>query len=324
MPKVSVIIPIYGVEKYIEKCARSLFEQTLEDIEFIFVDDCTPDKSVEILNNVISSYPNRSAQVRIVKHETNKGLPFARNTGLSYATGDYIIHCDSDDWVDLEMYETLYNKAVDNNADIVWCDYYRASESSNIVVTQRTLENKEDHIKAILRNKVLASTCNSLVKRDLYNPEIEFSKYNMLEDFVLMTQLYYLSDKIAYINKPLYYYRINLTSICKSFSEEKVLSNFQGAIDNTQFVHTFLKSKGFKNLEEYSIRGKIMIKNILLPLLGQTKYQKLWLNTYPEVNCQILLGKEFEAKVYIEMLLLILYRIIPNAIFKKIAMHFSR
>lgn len=324
MPKVSVIIPVYGVEKYIEKCARSLFEQTLEDIEFIFVDDCTPDKSVEILNNVISSYPNRSAQVKIVKHETNKGLPFARKTGLSYATGDYIIHCDSDDWVEPQMYEALYNKAIDENADIVWCDYYRASETSNIATPQRTLENKEDHIKEILRNKVLASTCNSLVKRDLYNHNIEFSKYNMLEDFVLMTQLYYLSNKIAYINKPLYYYRINLTSICKSFSETKVLSNFQNAIDNTQFVHTFLKSKGFKNLEEYSIRGKIMIKNILLPLLGQTKYQKLWLNTYPEVNCQILIGKEFEAKVYIEMLILIFYRIIPNAVFKKIAIHFSR
>ena len=146
----------------------------------------------------------------------------------------------------------------------------------------------------------------------------------MLEDFVLMTQLYYLSDKIAYINKPLYYYRINLTSICKSISEAKVLSNFQSAIANTTFVHSFLKSNGMDNLDKYTIKGKIMIKNLLLPLLGQTKYQKLWINTYPEVNRQILLGKEFEAKVYIEMLILIFYRIIPNAVFKKIAMHFSR
>ena len=324
MPKVSVIVPVYGVEKYIERCARSLFEQTLDDIEFIFVDDCTPDNSISVLKNVIKSYPGISAKIRIINHDKNKGLPTARKTGVSYATGDFIIHCDSDDWVEPQMYEALYNKAIADNADIVWCDYFRASESDNIVTPQRTLEDKIDHIKAFLRNKIIASTCNSLVKRELYNNGIKFSKSNMLEDLVIMTQLYFYSNKIAYLNEPLYYYRINLTSICKSFTEAKVLSNFQNAIDNTTFVHSFLKSKGFKDLDEYSIRGKIMIKNILLPLLGQTKYQKLWLNTYPEVNRQILIGKEFEMKVYFEMLILLFHRIIPNFIFRKIALHFSR
>lgn len=323
MPKVSVIIPVYGVEQYIERCARSLFEQTLDDIEYIFVDDCTPDNSIKILNSIIELY-QKSNQVRIVKHENNKGLPSARKTGVSYATGEYIIHCDSDDWVEPQMYETLYNKAISENADIVWCDYFRASESDNIVTPQRTLEDKIDHIRAFLRNKIIASTCNSLVKRELYSNSIEFSKYNMLEDQVLMTQLYFYSKKIVYINKPLYYYRINLTSICKSFSEAKILSNFQNAIDNTTFVTSFLKSNGFEDLDEYSLRSKIMIKNILLPLLGQTKYQKLWLNTYPEVNHQILLGKEFELKVFIEMLILVSYRIVPNFIFRKIALFFSR
>ena len=82
MPKVSVIIPVYGVEKYIERCARSLFEQTLEDMEFIFVNDCTKDNSIDILLRVIDEYPKRKSQVHILNHEFNKGLPVARQTGI--------------------------------------------------------------------------------------------------------------------------------------------------------------------------------------------------------------------------------------------------
>ena len=122
MPKVSVIVPVYGVEKYIERCDRSLFEQTLEDIEFIFVDDCTPDKSIEILKNVLEDYPLRKKQVLIISHEKNMGLPIARQSGLKVASGDYIIHCDSDDWVDTTMYEKMYNKAIEDGSDVVVCD----------------------------------------------------------------------------------------------------------------------------------------------------------------------------------------------------------
>mgnify|MGYP000541624267 CR=1 FL=1 len=111
-PLVSVIVPIYGVEPYIEKCARSLFEQSLENMVFIFVNDCTPDKSVEILRQVIEDYPRRYLQIQIIEHEENRGLAMARNSGLLIAKGEYIIHCDSDDWVELDMYEEMYEKAM--------------------------------------------------------------------------------------------------------------------------------------------------------------------------------------------------------------------
>lgn len=101
MPKVSVIIPVYGVEKYIERCVRSLFEQTLDDIEYIFVDDCCLDRSIEILDNVIKEYPNRRTDIKIVHHKENKGLAQARQSGIKVATGEYFVHCDSDDWVTL-------------------------------------------------------------------------------------------------------------------------------------------------------------------------------------------------------------------------------
>ena len=105
MPKVSIIIPVYGVEKYIERCARSLFEQTLDDIEYLFIDDCTPDKSVEILKRVLEEYPHRKSQVVIHRMEQNSGQAKVREWGMQNATGEYVIHCDSDDWVDIHMYE---------------------------------------------------------------------------------------------------------------------------------------------------------------------------------------------------------------------------
>ena len=119
--KVSVIIPVYNVEQYIERCARSLFEQTLDDIEYIFVNDCTPDKSMEVLARVLDDYPARKRQVSIINMPVNGGLPKVRRAGVEAATGDYIIHCDSDDWVDVTMYEKMWKKAVEGEYDMVLC-----------------------------------------------------------------------------------------------------------------------------------------------------------------------------------------------------------
>ena len=137
---VSVCIPVYGVEKYIERCARSLFEQTMTDgIEFIFVNDCTNDRSIEILEQILSEYPQRKNQVKIIHHDTNQGLTGARNTALKYAQGEYIIHCDSDDWVDIKMYENMYNKAIETDADMVYCDYKLESSKTQNVCLKSTL-----------------------------------------------------------------------------------------------------------------------------------------------------------------------------------------
>ena len=95
--KVSVIIPIYGVEKFIGRCAKTLMQQTLKEVEYIFVNDATPDCSMKVLQEVLARYPERQNSVVVAVHETNKGLPAARNTGLQMAQGEYIFHCDSDD-----------------------------------------------------------------------------------------------------------------------------------------------------------------------------------------------------------------------------------
>ena len=98
--KITVITPVYKVEKYVEKCCRSLFGQPIKDVEFVFVDDNSPDKSVDIINNVLAEYPHRKEHVKIIRHQINCGVAYARNTGLENASGSYIAFVDSDDYLE--------------------------------------------------------------------------------------------------------------------------------------------------------------------------------------------------------------------------------
>ena len=149
MPKVSILVPVYGVEKYIERCARSLSEQTLDDIEFIFVDDCTPDKSIEILRSIIEEYRPRFAEnwytVRIERH------------GVKLATCDYIIHCASDDWVDVTMYEKMYNKAIEEGSDVVVYDFCKTNgeDKRSINLGAHTMDIKTVILNCLLQRHSL-------------------------------------------------------------------------------------------------------------------------------------------------------------------------
>lgn len=209
MINISVIIPIYGVEKYIERCARSLFEQTMADgIEFIFVNDCTPDKSIEILEKVLDNYPNRKSQTIIIHNEQNGGLAAARLAGLKKAQGKYIIHCDSDDYVDVSIYEKLYNKAIETNADIVVCDFCVYYKKKHLHKKQIIKCQKEDFIKQLFCNELHNSTCNKLIKSDLYHKvsPMYIPGLNMLEDKLAITRLAYFADTIVHVPEPLYHY----------------------------------------------------------------------------------------------------------------------
>ncbi|MBO5722594.1 MAG: glycosyltransferase family 2 protein, partial [Lentisphaeria bacterium] len=223
-----VCIPVYGVEKYIERCARSLFEQTMsEGIEFIFVNDCTKDKSIEILEQVLSEYPQRKDQVKIIHHEKNGGLVAARNTGLEHATGDYIIHCDSDDWVDLNMYETMYNKAIKTNADMVYCDFYESDGKISQKVSKQGHCTLNEFINELLFKVNNRSLCDKLFKKEIaldYNwlcPE----HIVMGEDLLRVIQMVQRCHAISHISEPLYFYRCNLSSVTKAKWKKSILKS---------------------------------------------------------------------------------------------------
>lgn len=209
MPKISVIIPIFGVEKYIEKCAKSLFSQTIDDIEYIFIDDCTPDRSIEILKSVIDLYPSRKASVRIEKMPTNSRLAAVRRHGIQLATGNYVIHCDSDDWVDVELYEKMYDEAVQSGADVVFApivdEYVNASSLRKIYDLHKT---GKDVVSEWYHKNVAMYSWNKLVKRSIYveNNILPFEGVNMWEDNGLMLRVLYYARKVSFITGPAYHY----------------------------------------------------------------------------------------------------------------------
>ena len=280
-PKVSVIVPVYKAEKYIEKCVRSLFEQTLDDMEYIFINDCTPDKSIEILHKVLEEYPKRKGQVKIIHHETNKGIATSRNTGLNATTGTYIIHCDSDDWIEPNMYETMYNKAVEGNYDIVSCDYFIDSKNNSIYKNQLSYKDNNEYIKAVLEGKIGSYLWNKLTKKKLYSDNNLYfpDGINIREDFLLVIELYYFSGCVYHIQQAFYHYQKNETSITLQNLDENVnLINMR--IEAMNLIEDFfIRNDALEKIEPELNIAKLQLKHFFLQ---NTANKKKWIGLYPD------------------------------------------
>jgi len=257
MPKVSVIIPVYKVERYIERCACSLFEQSLEDMEFIFVDDCSPDNSMSIIKSVAENYPNRKNQIKYLYHEKNCGLTLTRNTGLSFATGVYIAHCDSDDWVDVSMYEKLYNCAIKENADVCFCNFqFALKDGLELYLCSSVYPDKVKTINSYIGTSWTV-LWNMIAKRSLYTEYNLKSPENIsyCEDFYLSVRLFYYADKISKVDEALYFYnQVNVNSIMHGLNKKSELDERWAYLNTIQF---------FKNRGEYENYKKTMCWRVL-------------------------------------------------------------
>lgn len=285
--KVSVIIPIYNVEDYIERCIRALFEQTLEEIEYIFINDCTPDSSMSILEDVIFQYPNRREWIKIINLSKNKGAAYCREIGIKKATGEFIIHCDSDDWVDKNIYELMYKKAIEEKLDIVICDWYETNGRDHTPIYQR-LNTKHKFLQNLINRSFSGSLWNKLVTRDLYQKIDRFPTAHMMEDVNYCIQLFAnCKGKIGYIPAPLYYYYHNNTSICNNSSDESCIIRCQEAKKNIDDIIHFLEERQLHNKYKHEL---VVLKNsarvFVWPLYMREpgKYRDMWLNVYPEIN----------------------------------------
>lgn len=243
MPKVSVIVPVYNVAMYVEKCARSLFEQTLDDMEFLFIDDRGTDNSIDILRGVLADYPNRISQTRILTMPSNGGQAAVRRYGMLAATGDYVIHCDSDDWVDLDLYESMHNKAIADDADIVVCDEVLEYNDCQKIVIERELPNScRDVIANWYNNIVGLFLHNKLVRRELYvkHDVYPWVGLNMWEDNGIMARLLYYGGNITQIHNSYYHYnRANVNAVTFGYGEKHV----NQMIGIAQHLTEFFESK---------------------------------------------------------------------------------
>ena len=287
MPAVSVIIPIYGVEEFISHCATTLMLQTLEDVEFIFVDDASPDGSVETLQSVLKRFPQR--RTKLLRHDVNRGLPAARNTGLKVATGDYVFHCDGDDFVEPDMLEVLYDVASAREADIVWCDWFLNYGQRQRYMSQPQYDSAFKALKSMLSGGMKYNVWNKLVKRRLYvDGNVCFpSGWGMGEDLT-MIKLFAYANNVAYVPKAFYHYnKMNLSAFSQTYSEQH-LRELRHNIDT---LIEFVQNRYGDALEEETAFLKLEAKYPFIISDGRHGRYRLWNQWYPEANRYILRNK---------------------------------
>jgi glycosyltransferase involved in cell wall biosynthesis len=317
-PKVSVIVPIYNVEKYIERCARSLFEQTLDDIEYIFVDDCSPDNSISILKRVIEDYQDRIDNIHILSNKSNSGTVQARLKGINFASGDYVIHCDPDDWIDSDYIEGLYSIAVDNQADIVWTDFTREYQDKSERICQYNSTDKLEMLQRFLQDwTFMGSLWNRLVSTNIVKSnEIVNPQSSIIEDLVWVFQYTLLANKMVYTDKYSYHYRVNPQSLTAQYTDiQKALNKYTTSVPNIRVLEGVINQSIFTDeLSDYLMLRKFMQKVRLLPAITQLHDDSIYLNTFKEINHRIYFSKLISAKDKLRHLLIMtkLYQLITR------------
>lgn len=283
--KISVIIPMYGVENYIARCARSLFEQTFtSDVEFLFIDDASKDRSSEVLATVIDEYAEKNLDVKIFRHEKNQGLPSARNTGLKHARGEFVMHVDGDDFLEKDALELLYNALVDNNADVAWCDYYIAFETNKRLLVQPRFDTPEDAVRGMLRGTMKYNVWNKLCRRSRYvENDITFPDGKSMGEDLTMIMVFLHAEGCAYVNKPLYNYVQNPNQMTAVYNEEKLEALRYNCNRVSQYIDQHFDHIGYR--AEYSALKQLMKWPFLLD--GKYSSYQRWHEWFPESNAYI-------------------------------------
>ena len=206
--RVTICVPVYGVEKFIERCARSLFEQTYDALDYVFVDDCSKDRSIAVLQQVVEAYPQRKPFVRIVAHERNRGLAAARRTAVEHATGDYILQVDSDDYLSLDAVSLLVQQAEETGADIVAGSQHIISATQTVYRQDLVLQDKDAYARSLLIRKSIQGVVGKLFRRSLIIEHQLFPPegLNMAEDYVVMPRIAYYANHVAKVDAPIYNY----------------------------------------------------------------------------------------------------------------------
>lgn len=265
MKKVSVIVPFYNVEKYIDKCLNSLVNQTLEDIEIIIVNDGSKDNSETIAKEYASKYKNKIIYLK----KENGGLSDARNYAIPYATGEYIAFLDSDDYVEVNMYEQMYEKAKKENADIVECDFLWEYPNEKIESKGRIYKDKHD---ILLNARVVA--WNKLIKKELIEKtKVKFPYGLRYEDVEFFYKLIPYINKLDIVNKPFVHYVQRDNSISNSQN-----SRTKEIIDILDNVINYYKENAiyeeYRNELEYNYARYILCSSLLRMIMIENKKER--------------------------------------------------
>ena len=254
MPKVSIIVPVYNVEKYIDKCLKSLVEQTLSDIEIIIVNDGSTDDSKKVIDNYIERYPEKIVYLE----KKNGGLSDARNYGMPYAKGEYIAFLDSDDYVEKDIYEKMYEVAKNENSDMVECDFYWEypnKTKKDIGVIYSGQNEMLENVRVVAWNK--------LIKREVLEiSKIQFPKGYRYEDVEFTYKLIPYLSKVSFVKESLIHYIQRPDSISNSQNERT-----KEIFDVLEHVLDFYKEKNvyekYKEELEYTYTRYLLCSSLL-------------------------------------------------------------
>ena len=277
MPKVSVIVPFYNVEEYIEKCLETLVSQTLEDIEIILVNDGSKDKSIEIVNKFLKMYPEKLVYLE----KENGGLSDARNYAINYAKGEYIAFLDSDDYVEKDMYEKMYELAKKENSDMVECNFYWEYPNKIKEDIGITYNGKNEMLE-----KIRVVAWNKLIKREiLVNSKVYFPKGYRYEDVEFTYKLIPYIETVSFLKEPCVHYIQRQGSISNSQNErtKEIFDVLEHVIEYYKEKDIYEKYK--EELEYVYIRYAFCSSLLRIVKIENASLQKELLNlTWEKVN----------------------------------------
>ncbi len=254
MKKVSVIVPVYNVEEYIDKCLDTLTNQTFKDYELIIINDGSPDNSESIILDYQKKYPKL---IKYYKKE-NGGLSSARNYGIEKSTGEYLMFIDSDDYVSNDMVEKLYNKIDKEQSDMAICNYYRVTCKGKFIKNYN-INPGTTNIKSnpeIILNKQAA--WNKIYKKELFSQN-KFDEGKYYEDLRLIPKLYLECKKIAFIDDFCYYYIERDNSIMKDINLEKNYEIVEAIDSLITYYKSHNKYERYKEEIEFMMLDNIMV-----------------------------------------------------------------
>ncbi|MFR9513079.1 MAG: glycosyltransferase family 2 protein [Rikenellaceae bacterium] len=295
MKTVSILVPMYGAERYIEQCAHSLFSQSYSNCEFIFVDDASRDKTLERLRSTVAQYPQLNSQIKIVECAKNGGVAAARNLALDTATGDYILFVDADDWVNERIVEMLVLRTIETQADIcnAWCMSVNADDGRYPTPVSWVGSNTS-HLKAVLEQSHIVPNHvrGMLFSRALFEdhslrfvPQVDFG-----EDYSLLPQIIYYAKELSTLREYLYYYRTyNDASYMNNIGDRHIANYVDAAAIVAKFIESLPDAPRFRrslvlgrlNIKKWIFKRGVVANSYNNALFGTEKpaihYPMLWL-----------------------------------------------
>lgn len=291
MPKISIIVPCYGVEQFLDRCVKSLVKQTLQDIEIILVDDASPDW----VPKMCDAWAEKDSRIKVVHKKVNEGLGMACNTGIEIAIGEYIAFCDSDDYVDKEMYGTMYDAAKKEDADMVFTGLKRVDTKYNLLgkmnhPTQKLIIDTKEDIAEFSKNMIASEPSDSKERRMMVSAKVVLYRKCIIKD-----------NNLRFVSERQYPSEDLLFNVLVAAHSKKICvlpMHFYNYMVNLSSITTKVRTDKFPLFKQLYFFSLDLCKTVVLNG-AETRVQRMFMGYVRSYMCQILLSSVKNKKAII-------------------------